>query len=316
MDPLSEVFTLIKPRIYAAGGFELPCESSVYYPSLHGVKCYAVLAGQGYLFVEGVTGAMRLETGDCFVLPRGLPFTLSINLSLKPVLYSIVRDSLSNTVGPLEGDRRVCYIAGGHFDLVAGPSEMILRSLPPVIHIHRESDKAAMRSAIATMREELSDSQPGSSLIAQHLACAMFIQALRIHMKGSYENGSGWLFALTDKQLGIAIASMHERPGVNWTLQSLAERVGMSRSGFAMRFKNSVGMTPMTYLTQWRMFLAAERLDNSSEGLSSIAQSLGYESQSAFGKAFRRVMGCSPRRYSGSASRGSLPHAYEPASSE
>jgi AraC-like DNA-binding protein len=77
----------------------------------------------------------------------------------------------------------------------------------------------------------------------------------------------------------------------------LAERVGMSRSVFALRFRETVGATPMEYLTRWRMLLAADRLENSSDGLSAIAQSLGYESESAFGKAFRRVMGCSPRQY-------------------
>jgi AraC-like DNA-binding protein len=82
-----------------------------------------------------------------------------------------------------------------------------------------------------------------------------------------------------------------------WTLQSLAERVGMSRSVFALRFRETVGATPMEYLARWRMLLAADRLKNSSDGLSAIAQSLGYESESAFGKAFRRVMGCSPRQY-------------------
>jgi AraC-like DNA-binding protein len=91
---------------------------------------------------------------------------------------------------------------------------------------------------------------------------------------------------------------MHNDPGYPWTLQSLAERVGMSRSVFALRFRETVGATPMEYLARWRMLLAADRLRNSSDGLSAIAQSLGYKSESAFGKAFRRVMGCSPRQYS------------------
>jgi AraC-like DNA-binding protein len=97
--------------------------------------------------------------------------------------------------------------------------------------------------------------------------------------------------------MSIAIASMHNDPGYPWTLQSLAERVGMSRSVFALQFREIVGATPMGYLTRWRMLLAADRLKNSSEGLGAIAQSLGYESESAFGKAFRRVMGYSPRQY-------------------
>jgi AraC-like DNA-binding protein len=90
---------------------------------------------------------------------------------------------------------------------------------------------------------------------------------------------------------------MHDDPGHPWTLQKLAERVGMSRSVFALRFKETVGTTPMEYLARWRMLLAGDRLKNSDDSISVIALSLGYESESAFGKAFRRVMGCSPRQY-------------------
>jgi AraC-like DNA-binding protein len=103
--------------------------------------------------------------------------------------------------------------------------------------------------------------------------------------------------------MSAAITWMHDDPAHRWTLQELAERVGMSRSIFALRFKKKVGATPMEYLTRWRMLLAGDRLKNSDDSLSVIASSLGYESESAFGKAFRRIMGCSPRQHS----RGSSP---------
>jgi AraC-like DNA-binding protein len=94
-----------------------------------------------------------------------------------------------------------------------------------------------------------------------------------------------------------AITFMHDNPGHRWTLQELAERVGMSRSIFALRFKETVGETPMEYLTRWRMLLAGDRLMTPGNSVSDIALTLGYESESAFGKAFKRVMGCSPRQY-------------------
>jgi AraC-like DNA-binding protein len=97
--------------------------------------------------------------------------------------------------------------------------------------------------------------------------------------------------------MSIAMGSIHQDSGRPWTLQSLVERVGMSRSVFAFCFRDTVGTTPMEYLTRWRMLLAAVRLKNSSDGLSAIARSLGYESESAFSNAFRRFMGCSPRQY-------------------
>ena len=97
--------------------------------------------------------------------------------------------------------------------------------------------------------------------------------------------------------MGAAITAMHDDPAHRWTLQSLAERAGMSRTTFALKFKETVGASPMDYLTRWRMLVAGDRLANSGDPISAIALSLGYESESAFSTAFKRVMGCSPRQY-------------------
>ncbi|QHN03436.1 AraC family transcriptional regulator [Granulicella sp. WH15] len=297
MDPLSEVLALLKPQSLTSGGFMVPGDMAIYFPKHQGIKCYAMLAGQCWLVVEGVPEPVLLQAGDCFLLPRGLPFRLTTDLSLEPVHYTLAWGYLSKgkdvPVVP-EGAR---YIAGGFFGFTGSHAEMLLSSLPSIVHIRRESDKAAMRWSLERLREELRDPQPGGSLIAQQLAYMMLIQALRLHLADAASAGRGWLSALSDKHMSIAIISMHNDPGYPWTLQSLAERVGVSRSVFALRFRETVGTTPMEYLTRWRMLLAADRLKNSSDGLSAIAQSLGYESESAFGKAFRRIMGCSPRQY-------------------
>lgn len=297
MDPLSEVLALMKPQLYVAGGFAVSGDVAICFPKHNGIKCYAMLVGECWLVVEGVAEPVHLQAGDCFLLPRGLPFWLATNLLLEPVPYSdpsVRRAMNSEAPGVTEGAR---YIAGGHFVLTGDHAAMILQSLPPIVHVRSESDKATMRWSLERMREELSNPQPGSSLIAQQLAYMMLIQALRLHLADPATSGSGWLFALTDKQISIAIASMHNSPANSWTLRALAERVGMSRSVFAQRFRQTVGVTPMEYLARWRMLLAAERLKNSSDGLGEIARSLGYESESAFGKAFRRIMGRSPRQY-------------------
>lgn len=105
------------------------------------------------------------------------------------------------------------------------------------------------------------------------------------------------MFALADKQMNAAITSMHDGPEYRWTLKELAERAGTSRSIFALKSKATVGTSPMEYLTRWRMLLAGDKLTNSDDPISIIALSLGYESENAFSKAFRRAMGCSPRQH-------------------
>jgi len=154
-----------------------------------------------------------------------------------------------------------------------------------------------MRWCVERMNEELRNPQPGGVLVAQQLAYIMLIQALRLHRAEGLKGRVGWLFALSDKQITAAITSIHDDPPHDWTVEELGQRAGMSRSTFALRFKEIVGVSPMDYLTRWRMMLAAERMANSSDSISEIAQSHGYESASAFTKAFKKIMGCSPRQY-------------------
>jgi AraC-like DNA-binding protein len=296
MDPLSDVLSLLKPQSYVSGGFGVDGNTSVQFPKHQGIKCYAVLSGQCWLSVEGVPDAVPLTAGDCFLLPHGLPFCLATDLSLTPVDFRTLlstwkADTASHN--EIEGN----YVVGGHFLLTGSHADLLLGSLPPIVHIRRESDKAAMRWSLERMKEELRNPQPGGSLMAQQLAYMMLVQALRLHLADGARGGVGWLFALADKQMSAALVCMHDDPGHTWTLKKLAERVGMSRSIFALRFKETVGAPPMEYLTRWRMLLAGDRLKNSDDSISVIASSLGYESESAFSKAFRRVMICSPRQY-------------------
>jgi AraC-like DNA-binding protein len=244
MDPLSEVLSLLKPRSYSAGGFGVDGEMAIQWPKHSGIKCYAILSGQCWLSVEGVPDAVLLTAGDCFLLPRGLPFRLASDLSLTPLDFEtlrLARLSNSTAFNKEDGER---YLVGGHFLLTGSHAEMLLKSLPPIVHIRKESDKAAMRWSLERMKEELRDPQPGGSLIAQQLAYMMLIQALRLHLAAGRTDGAregGWLFALADKQMSAAIRCMHDDPGHCWTLQELAERVGMSRSIFALKFKETVG---------------------------------------------------------------------------
>jgi AraC-like DNA-binding protein len=298
MDPLSDVLSLLKPRSYMSGGFDMGGEWSVRFPQHEGIKCYSLVSGRCWLSVEGVPDPVRLTSGDCFLLPRGRPFCLASDLSLTPLdAYTLFRLPLNGVIRTLNGGGD-CFGVGGHFVLSGKHADILLGMLPPIVHIRKESDKAAMRWSLERMMEELRERQPGGFLVAQQLATMMLVQALRLHLAEGMRGGVGWLFALADQQMNASITAMHEAPEHRWTLQKLAERVGMSRSTFALKFKERVGHSPMEYLTRWRMLLAGDRLENSSDPVSVIALSLGYESDSAFSTAFKRVMGCSPRQYS------------------
>ena len=313
MDPLSDVLSLLKPRNYMSAGFDAAGDWSIQFPDQQeSIKCGAVVSGQCWLSVEGVREPVRLEPGDGFLLPSGRPFRLASDLTLAPVeARTVFSAARSGGIVSWNGGGDFLLVSS-RFALDGNHAGILLRMLPPIVHIRKESDRAALRWSVERMMQELREGQPGGFLVIQHLAQMMLVQALRLHLAEGANGGVGWLFALADKQMGAAITAMHAEPGHSWTLQALAARAGMSRSTFALKFKATVGKAPMEYLARWRMLLAGDRLANAGDPVSVIALSLGYESESAFSTAFKRVMGCSPRQYS----RGRTPAPSSPGEAE
>lgn len=307
MDPLSDVLSLLKPRSFMSGGVDHGGDWAISFGRHEGIKFQAVISGACWLAIEGLDEPIRVEAGDCFLLPRGLPFRLASDLSLP------AQDALATLGLPLNGNVRVvnggggCLSIGGYFAFEGPHAGMLLGMLPPVVHLRKESDKAAMRWSVERLMLEVREPQPGGFLIAQQLAHMLLVQALRLHLNDGAADGVGWLFALADRQMSAAMNAMHAAPGRRWTIDALAREAAMSRSTFALKFKRTVGSSPMDYLTRWRMLLATDRLAGGRETIATLAPALGYESESAFSTAFKRVMGCAPRHYGRGHERGAAP---------
>ena len=296
-DPLSEVIALLNLRNIACGAVDAG-DGCIAVPASEGIKCYSVIAGEAWLAIEGGEDPIHLKHGDCFILPSGLPFRLASDLSLDPVDYRalLAGRSPGNIITFNDGGRAT--IVSAAFSMDGRHSDILMKGLPSIVHVRGDADRAALRLSLELMMLELRDPRPGGQLIIRHLAQMALMQALRAFLLQEGGNRIGWLFALGHRQVGAAISSIHANPANRWTLQGLAECVGMSRTSFAIRFKEVVGSTPMEYLTQWRMTLACDRLSSSSQPLSVIADALGYKSESAFSHVFKRIVGSSPRRYS------------------
>jgi AraC-like DNA-binding protein len=297
IDPLSDVLSLLRPRTSASAFLDAGGDWSIRFPREEGIRFQAVISGRCWLVVEGVPDPVRINPGDCFLLPNGHPFRLASELALAPTdaytVLSAKRDGVAtcNGGGDFLGVGCLFSLAGRHADFLLG-------ELPAIVHVREKSEQLALRWSLERMFEEQRAPRPGGFLVAQHLAHMMLIQALRTYLTDGSKSGVGWLYALADAQMSAAITAMHAEPAHRWTLQALAERAGMSRTSFTVKFKQTVGASPMEYLTRWRMLVAGDRLTHSADPVSAISLSLGYESESAFGTAFKRVMGCSPRRYS------------------
>ena len=310
MDPLSDVLSLLKPHTYVAGGFDLRGRWSIRFEPHTGIKCYAVLSGSCSLVLEGHPQAVRLEAGDCVLLPNGRRFCLTNDLALRPTPFEELQPvEWRGGIATLDGGGEA-LILGGHFAFAGAHADVLLGAMPPVAHLREDGDRMDLRWALERMRRELVEARPGGVLVAQHLAHMVLVQALRLYLSGLAGRHVGWLFALAHPQLAAAIGAMHAEPGIRWTLPALAGKAGMSKSSFARAFKVTVGTAPIEYLTKWRMLLAGTRLADGNQPVSAIARSLGYDSESAFSTAFKRVMGRSPREYARSGPTASPRHPW------
>ena len=297
MDPLSEILGLLKPRSYITAGFNAGGDWCLRLDDLAGrIKCYAVISGGCWLTLEGGE-PVELVAGDCFVLPSGRHVRIASDLALEPTLASeaLTPDRDGETV-TYNGGGDV-LLAGSRFEVNGRHADALLRSLPPVIHLRGAADQAALRWSIELMMRELREARPGASLVAQQLAHMMLVQTLRIYLSQQFGTEVGWFTALADPQLSAALGAIHADPARDWKLGELAASAGMSRTVFARRFRDKVGETPVSYVTRWRMTLAAERLVSSHDPLALVARDVGYDSENSFNSAFKRVMGQSPRRY-------------------
>ena len=287
---------LLNPRTYNCGGLNLGAGSAIQFPKHDGLKCYAVVSGEAWLSVDGVAGIVHLQAGECLLLPRGKPFRLAGTQDSALASYTNVQPVQCGTIATYSGGGQ-CLLVGAHYAFSAMQAAMLLNLLPPIVHLRNAPDNVALCWTLQRMTEELQHPQPGGVVVAHSLARMMFVEALRVHMEDGARNDLGGLSALSDVQISRAIDSMHNEPALAWTVEKLAQRAGMSRAAFALRFKNTVRQSPMEYLTRWRILLAEDRMTNTTDPVSAIAQSLGYDSTSAFGKVFRKFTGHSPRQY-------------------
>ena len=268
---------------------------SLQLPAYEGIKCYMVVEGTCWLAMEGEP-SVRLDQGDCLLLPHGKPFVIASDLKLpaldaRKMVSTVARYQGVLPVTPGQG----FLMLGTHFDLEGGAG-FLLGALPSLVLLRGDEQCASMRWGVQRLLSEMRHPQVGGTLVAQQVAYTFLVDALRLHQE-QRNHGSGWFAALAEPHIREALACMHERPAHAWTLEELARAAGLSRTAFAQSFKRVVGETPIAYLTRWRMTLATHKLRQKGQTLRPVALHIGYESQSAFCAAFRRFSGTSPRKF-------------------
>jgi len=268
---------------------------------------YVVARGTCWLEADGEGDPIQLGGGDFVLLPKGGPHAIkdapaTRALPVEQVFGSCDRaksDAQPGGIVRYGGGGAATTLVAGYFSTENGAQNLLFASLPLVLHVKGDAGTTVrwLEANLQFVASEMASGEPGFETIVSRLADILVVQAVRAHLAQSGGGCKGWLRALIDPQIGRALSLIHEKPEDDWTVESLASAVGMSRSAFAARFAQLVEEPPLTYLTRWRMQKASRLLETSHAGVAEIAKRVGYDAEAAFSKAFKRWIGVAPGAY-------------------
>ena len=261
---------------------------------------YAMLSrGNCWLSVGGIPDPIPLTGGDCFLVARDTSIVMRDSPRTRPrSSFGEIAAKANGNVAHHGGGGAPTTIVCGSMSFDRASLRPITQLLPSFILIRAEQARTlALHDTMRALASEMAEQVPGSEVVATRPAEVLFIQLLRAHIASGPERNKGWLRAIFDPQIGTALSAIHDSVKTPWTVESLAEAAGMSRSAFAARFKELLGQTPLEYVTEWRMQKAMQLLQQRDTKLIDVARSVGYESGAAFSKAFKRVVGINPGEY-------------------
>jgi AraC-like DNA-binding protein len=301
MDALSHLLSLLHVRSGILSRFEGQGDWALAFPAYEHLKFGTVLSGRLHLWLADEDERYVMEQGDFWLLTNGKPFFSATDPAMPAIDGPLTYQAHRRADGTVRFDRPgkvpPVTLVSGRFAFENALAGLLLNRLPPIIHL-RAADYAshALTHVLALLTSEHDPYAPGSGLAKTAIATLVLIQALRAHSASS-ERANGWLKALSDPKVGMALSLMHSAPDRRWRIETLASEVGMSRTAFAVHFKKAVGQAPLDYLHQWRMAMAMRALRHTDVPLVSIAESIGYLSDTAFSIAFKRATGVSPGQY-------------------
>lgn len=298
MDVLTDVLQTVRARAACSGRVEALAPFGIQFAESEHARFHVVLEGKALLRI-GDQPPIELARGDLVALPHGDAHVLvdapsSATVPLEELLRQRDRGVLRTGGG---GDQTSLW--SGRIEFEDRRSNPLLAVLPGVIVLRDELARSVqwLEPTLAILSCESASDRPGAQTVVSRLADVIFIQIVRGHLSTLGADGTGWLAALADPQVGMALALVHQTPEQNWTVQELAHRVAMSRSAFAARFTKMVGEPPLHYVTRWRMLKAASLLREGQATIAQIAEAVGYDSEAAFSKAFKRALGAAPGAY-------------------
>jgi AraC-like DNA-binding protein len=281
-----------RSRLHAPWGIRMPAGAMA---SVH-----VITAGACWL-IPDEGEPMHITRGDVILLPSGLGHSLA-DVPGRPVRPLEELTGAPLGVGPMElaidGSGPLTGLLCGGYLLDPGPLHPLAAMLPPIMHIGAgQARGTGLTAAVDLLAAETAGTDPGAPAVVAPLIDLLFVYLLRSWLAGQSRADAGWAAALYDPAVGGALALIHADPARPWTVATLAQAVGVPRATFSRRFTTLTGQPPMTYATTWRMTVAARLLRETQAPLREVAPRVGYDSEFAFARTFKRVIGHAPGRY-------------------
>ena len=312
-DTLSDVLKTV--RLTGAAYFDVAAQDpwSVHSPSRdlilprilpgadHLIAYHVVTAGHCFARIEGGE-AVRLEAGEVVVFTNADPHVMSseVGMRAEPPTADMIEIAdaglLPFRINLMNGGAVSARLVCGYLACDAKPFNPLLEALPPMLKAGDpgRNDNGWLGQFVHFAVAEVAEKRAGSESVLTKLSELMFIDVVRRCIEALPPQDAGWLAGLRDPAVGKALALIHARPSFNWTIEGLARQCGTSRTVMAERFVQFVGVPPMHYLAKWRMQIASEMLRRRHSNMATIAAEIGYESEAAFSRAFKKMMGVTP----------------------
>ena len=294
-DLLARTLEMLRLRgtVYFQADFGAPWGMAV--PASQVAAFHVVVAGQCWLRLQGERSTL-LERGDIVLLPHGAAHELVHEEGASAAPAAELLSQPRQETSPVYGGRGAATtLVCGHFDFDREALHPFFETLPEILHlsIGEQEQSSWLATAARLAAAESKNAQRSASVVVDRLAEALLLQTLRLYLD-RVEEPRGFLAAVRDPAIGRALSRLHRDAAHDWSLLELAEVAGLSRSSFAERFRGLVGESPMRYLFRWRMLAAREQLQEGSRSTAAIASRVGYSSEFAFAKAFKRFFGKGP----------------------
>lgn len=316
MDALSNVLRLVRlsGAVYLNGDFTAPwCVvgqasqelSATFLPRAERIVSYHLITEGSCMarLIDDPASAIRVDAGELLVVPQGEPHLMGSSLEIAPApADEMMAHYLKTTPGDVMklsygggGEPRTRVICGflASDDTLSNP---VLSVLPRLFKVDMRNDprSAWLESSLSLAAVEAAEWRVGSAIVLARLSELLFVEAVRRCIDALPAERKGWLAGVGDRFVGRALAMLHARPAHDWTVDELAREVGLSRSGLAQRFTQLLGQPPMQYLARWRLQIAAQELRHGTMSIAAVAEQVGYESEAAFNRAFKREFGMPP----------------------